>query len=355
MAKNLSVIHKILWPERASLFVIVGGAIGLSGDITSFFTSFISPFALAMIFGGAALVSGLLCFQRAMLVDARDEKAVDGVVHCAVCDALRFSLFALGAFFILMMVGQGQSATQTLAEKMGLIHEDITVIGKNVDQIGEDVSKINENVDGLSDITKSQKLVENPRSAEDYFRNAWIYSNIQRDQAKAFEVLDKMYRNHAPRKMDAAELYFNTGRQIKGREELMAQTLERAHESKDATLLVIAGRNAVSEEQSKPLYAEAVDMDPDLPFSYWDTQRFVQGANAAGMGPEAQKALLLEQAEGIEKFIERIASKPANYYFFLPQYQPDYEMVARQMLANTNKILETYEQMEQQKREIRRK
>jgi hypothetical protein len=342
------VITRILWPERASLFIIIGGAAGIVGDMANFFLEIISPLALIIIFGSVAAASTLLCFQRAMLVDAANEQDVEAVVHCGVCDAMRFGLFAAASFVVLLFVGQGQSATEKIAETLGLIHEDVK-------QISQDVSNINENVEQIGDVVQSQKIISNPKSAADFFTNAWIYSHIHRNPQKALDALDEMYKRFSPNKMDAAELYYNTARQIKGREELMATMEKYSEDQSDATLLVIAGRNATTSEESDRLYARAREMDPDQPFAYWDIMRFTATVSSTGIGPSEQKAMAQKQVADIENFVERIGKKPASHYFFLPQYQPDHEMVARQTQANMQKNVEAYEGMEKKMNELKQR
>ena len=92
MLPQASVIRRILWPKQASMFVIVGGAAGLMGDMTSFFAAFVSPVFLALLFLLVAISTAWLCFGKASRIDASDDQAVHRVVECGVCDALRFSL-----------------------------------------------------------------------------------------------------------------------------------------------------------------------------------------------------------------------------------------------------------------------
>ena len=231
MLPSASVLRRILWPKQASMFVIIGGAAGLIGDMTSFFASFISPPILAVLFLAAALATAWVCFNKAADVDVANASDVESVVECGACDALRFSLFAAVAFGLFMLIGQGQSATETVGEKLGLIQKDVAEISGNVRQ--------------LTDMTQSQRIRSNPKTAEDYFANAWIYSNLQRDQSKAHASLVEMYGRFGPRKLDAAELFFSTGRELKGRNELITQMAQIAEQRKDATLLVVwSGRTS---------------------------------------------------------------------------------------------------------------
>ena len=342
------IVRKILWPERASLFVIIGGAIGLAGDITSFFSEFVSPAILTAAFAAIAGVAALLCLQRAFLVNTADEAAVQKVVECRVCDIMRFSLFAVAAFMVLLLVGQDKSATETIASKLGLIHEDVR-------KIGDDVGQIKQGVNDLSDVTQSQKIIDDPETAADFFRNAWIYNNIHRDPAKAHQSLEDMYKKTAVGKMDAAELYFDTGRQIEGRNPVIEKMIAVGKDKKDPALLVVAARNFSDIQQGDNLLAEAQSIDPAFPFAYWDMQRFVTLASAAAPTPQEQMVLMERQITGAEKFIELIGDKPPTAYFFLPQYQPDHEALANQTLSSSRKTLESYQNSQKRLEDARKR
>ncbi|MCW5652385.1 hypothetical protein [Hydrogenophaga sp.] len=331
MLPSASVLRRILWPKQASMFVIIGGAAGLIGDMTSFFASFISPPILAVLFLAAALATAWVCFNKAADVDVANASAVESVVECGACDALRFSLFAAVAFGLFMLIGQGQSATETVGEKLGLIQKDVAEISGNVRQ--------------LTDMTQSQRIRSNPKTAEDYFANAWIYSNIQRDQSKAHASLVEMYGRFGPRKLDAAELFFSTGRELKGRNELITQMAQIAEQRKDATLLVVAARNAATDEDSARLNTRARELDPDLPFAWWDVQQMGRKTVRATPDPVAQSAMIQRQVDDLKVFLQRMGDQPAGRYFFLPQYQGDHEMLARQTLTNFESTLKTYERI----------
>ncbi len=118
---RIGIVRRIIWPAKASLFALIGGAVGLFGDLVNFFAEFLSANVLVIIFAVITAVAALLCFQRAFMVNAADDKAVDEVVQCAACDGFRFGLFATAAFILLMLVGQGQSATEAVGLQLGLI------------------------------------------------------------------------------------------------------------------------------------------------------------------------------------------------------------------------------------------
>src|SRR3546814_8514235 len=71
------------------------------------------------------------------MVNEGDPAAVEEVVQCAPCDAFRFGLFATAAFVLLMLIGQGQSATETVGRQLGLIQSDVTAIRGDVSDLHE--------------------------------------------------------------------------------------------------------------------------------------------------------------------------------------------------------------------------
>ncbi len=351
MRLSRSTVMKILWPERGSLFAIVGGAIGLSGDITSFFSEFLSPYYLLALFGVVALLTAMLCLQRASLAEVTKAESLDDVVRCGVCDAMRFALFSFAAFILLLLVGQGQTATETIGEKLGLIHADVQKVQEDVSAIREEVGAVGENVADIHSVIQSQKIIKDPKTAEEFFANAWSYSYVNRDSAKALESLEALYDKFSPKKMDAAELYYNSARPSYGRDELLAKMVAQGRNSDDATLIVVAARYAADEEESQRLYQMAKDMDPELPFAYWDIQRpSAAMGNPGNIDPEYRLGLVEKQVEGLEKFISLIANKPAGYYFYLPQYQGDFEMMARQNLSSNQTMLESLKKLQTMKR-----
>lgn len=336
MKLNLPLLHRLVWPEKPSLFVIIGGAVGMAGDMASFFTGVIDLPVLALIFGIIAVSCTLLCLQRAALLKTDSVEEVKAVVECRVCDGMRFGLFATLAFLALLILGQGKTMTETMGEQLGLISRD--------------VAQISSEVEGLSDITRSQKLVAKPSSAEDYFRNAWIYINMHRDPAKAFEAMTGLYKVHAPARLDAADLYYNAGRQVIGRDELLKRMEELGQERRDPSLLVIAARNASTPEETARLQAAARHIDADYPFAYWDIMAASAQMRRTGVEPSQQVAMLTQQVADIETFIRLMGAKPASAYFFLPQYQPDYEVTARQTLGSLQSTLESYRRMDEMRK-----
>ncbi len=336
MPTRRNVIGRILWPEKPSLFIIIGGAAGMVGDLANFFGDMVSPYYMVALFGVIAAIAMSMCLQRAFMVNADNKADVDAVVSCRACDAMRFGLFAFAAFILLVIVGQGQSATAVIGEKLGLIQKDVS-------EIKQDVGEIKQNVTSIAEVAQSGQIFSNPKSAEEFFANAWIYTNMRRDTASAYAAMQQMYSKFAPNKLDAAEMFFNSARGVKSRTELAAEAEALGKSIKDATLLVVAARNAPTAEEADRLYAEAANIDADQPFAYWDMQNPHSGITRASAGGSTERMIeaLQKQVDGQKKFIEKISAKPVGYYFFLPQYQGDFEMIARQSLSGLEANLET--------------
>ncbi len=324
-ASRIGIVKRILWPAKASLFALIGGAVGLFGDMVSFFADFLSAGTLTMVFAAITLIAALLCFQRAFMVSAADPAAVDEVVQCAPCDAFRFGLFATAAFLLLMLVGQGQSATEAVGRQLGLIRED--------------VSAIRSDVSDLHAMAQPQMIIKRPSSAADHFNNAWLYHTMQRNPAKAREEMQALYARYAPRKMDAAQLYLDTGSAVIGRADLVREMEALARKTGDATLLVAAARGADSHAAGDAMIAEARTLDAELPFAWWDMQR-IKPPMTRGTPAERLAALRADQAD-IDKFRSLYRGHPSTYFFFLPQYQGDLETIARQTSESLTQTIQT--------------
>ncbi|API59579.1 hypothetical protein BSL82_09840 [Tardibacter chloracetimidivorans] len=324
------LIKRILWPARASLFALIGGAVGLFGDLVSFFAEFLSAGMLVLIFAGITVAAALLCLQRAFMVNEGDPAAVEEVVQCAPCDAFRFGLFATAAFVLLMLIGQGQSATETVGRQLGLIQSDVTAIRSDVSDLHE--------------MAQPHMIIKRPASAADHFNNAWLYHTMQRNPAKAREEIRALYARHTPRKMDAAQLYLDAGSAVTGRAQLVEEMQALARKTGDATLLVAAARGAESFQAGDIMIAEARRMDPELPFVWWDMQR-IKPPRISGITPAERLKLLRVELADIEKFRSLYRAHPPTHFFFIPQYQGDLESLARQTSESLSQSVATFDDM----------
>jgi hypothetical protein len=305
---------KALFPERPSLFALFGGAVALFGDFASFLTGAITPPLLMVLFAVATAGAVFLCLRHSRTINIADEKAVENAGKCFVCDAFRFSLCAAAIFALMMIVGGGKTATESVGETLGLIKED-------VEQISDDVTAIRETTDSFA-------VIARPQNAADDFHNAWIYQNVRRDGAKAMDSLKALYGRGERGKMDSAELYFTVGRVTIARDDLIEEMRAIGRRNRDGAMLVVAARNAPDDAAAKELYEEARQIDPSLPFAWWDMQRPAQPPISGDIN--ASLAGFKEQKAQIDAFIERIDGRPAGAFFFLPQHQPDFDALARQ-------------------------
>ena len=88
-------------------------------------------------------------------------------------------------------------------------------------------------------------------------------------------------------------------------------------------------------------------IDPDLPFAYWDVGDFSRQFGGAGANGDAGKQLAHYRAvvAGHEKFLEVAARGPVARYFYRPQYQADYDDLARSQLQSARSMVESSEKM----------
>lgn len=332
-------LFRVVWPERGPLFVVVGGIVSLAGDFASFLGNIASPSILVWPAVGLAGLLAWFCLGQVgkVAADAAPE-AQEAAVQCRECDAFRVMLFASVGVVLLLLAGQGTTATERIGAQLGLIQQDVAVI--------------REDTTAIRDVTSSSELVRNPRSAADLFRNAWIYSYVRRDSNGAWAALQELYQRHTPNKLDAADLYFNTGRNHLTRDQLLAQMVEVGRSRRDAAMLVIAARNLESNDEAFALYDEARAIDPDMPFAYWDVARVQLMQITNGATSRDNLASARAAVAGHERFIEVSQRKPVASYFYLPQHQADFETLSRSQLESFRSNASTWERIVQQQDEM---
>lgn len=328
MNAHALLLKKLLWPERLGPSGLVGGAAGLMGDFGNFLSDAITPLMMLALFGATSAAFALLCIQRALLVPASDGPALDEVAHCAVCDGLRIALAGTLVFLALLIVGHGDSATEVIGKRLGLIQQEVHAVAQNVGDIHE--------------VVQPQMIIAQPHTPGERFNNAWVYMMMRRDPQKAWEAAQDLYAHGAPGKIDAAELYFNSGRQFVARDQLLQQMAQLGRADHDATLLVIAGRNTLDDRESDALYEEARRIDPALPLAWWDVQRHANRIGRFEGSVEAQRAALVRQREAMTSFLAKLDAVPPARYYFVPQYQPDYAVTVRQLLNTTAQTVQIY-------------
>jgi hypothetical protein len=316
---NFVTLWRVIWPERGPLFVVVGGIVSLAGDFASFLGNIASPQILVWPAVGLAGLLSWFCLGQVSKVPAGAEAAAqEQAIQCRECDAFRVMLFASVGVVLLLLAGQGTTATERIGAQLGLIQQS--------------VANIEEDTTAIRDVTSSGELVRNPRSADDFFRNAWIHNMIHRDADEAWASIQELYRRHTPNKMDAAELYINAGRSYLPREQLLAQMIEIGRERRDASMLVVAARNVDANDQARALYAEALALDPELPFAHWDPMRVQLVATDPTANAEQHLAQYQGVVAGLQSFLDVSSRKPVASYFYIPQHQADYETLVRGQL-----------------------
>lgn len=325
---------RVFWPEDGTRFAAIGGFVGLASDFASFLGNLGSP---KWLFWPALLGVALLlvvCWRRVFDTRATDTPdKLKAAIDCTPCTVFRVLLFACIGIGLLLVAGQGATATERLGTQLGLIQQDVTVVK-------QDTMAIREDVGAMRAMGAANALVDNPSTAEDWFHNAWVHTNIRNDTASAWKHLQVLYERFAPNKLDAAELYLNVGKNSLPRDALLAQMVDIGRKRKDAAMLVIAGRNADTDEAAFTLYDEARAIDADMPFAYWDlgrTQLLMWSANQPTFTLGGRAPYMRQEMERLEEFLSVAGRKPVARYFFQPRYQADYEQVARQHLETLRK------------------
>lgn len=324
-------LFRVVWPERGPLFVVVGGIVSLAGDFASFLGNIASPSILVWPAVGLAGLLAWFCLGQVgkVAADAAPETQ-EAAVQCRECDAFRVMLFASVGVVLLLLAGQGTTATERIGAQLGLIQQD--------------VAAIREDTGAIRDVTASSELVRNPRTAADHFRNAWIHNMVRRDPQGAWDSIQALYRNHTPNKLDAADLYFNAGRTYATREQLLNQMIEIGRDRRDASMLVMAARNVDTNDQALALMSEARAIDPELPFAYWDPFRVQLMGLVPGGTPEQNLEQARRALNGSETFLEVAGRKPVASYYFLPQHAPDMETFVRSQVDTQRGTVRNWEQ-----------
>ena len=331
---NLGTLWRVVWPERGPLFVVVGGIVSLAGDFASFLGNIASPQLLVWPAVGLAGLLSWFCLGQVSKVPAGAEAAAqEQAIQCRECDAFRVMLFASVGVGLLLLAGQGETATERFGRQLGVIQDTVTDIAEDTDVIRDNLS--------------STELMRNPRTSADYFRNAWIYNMVRRDAQGSWDSIQALYQRHTPNKLDAAELYFNVGRSFLTREQLLEQMISIGRERRDASMLAMAARNVDSNDQAYALLEEARAIDPDLPFAYWDPFRtqfisLVPGGSHQQQYEQAQRTL-----QGAETFMEVARRKPVASYYFLPQHAPDMESFVSGQMETYRASVRNWEQVAQ--------
>lgn len=314
MTRKMPYLLRVALPEQPTVFGVIGAGAGLVGDFANFLSAQITAGLLLTLFGLAAAAAAAFCFMKAMRQPDKTEAGAIAIGKCLPCDAFRAAVVAAIIYGVLMLIGGGQSATESIGETLGLIKKD-------VEAISEDVSAIRETTDAFA-------IIARPANAAEDFHNAWIYQNARRDSAKALEAVKALYARGEKGRMDSADLYFTAGRNVIARDALIEEMAAIGRRNRDAAMFVIAARNAPDEAQASALYEEARRIDPDLPFAWWDVMRQRQPVVSGDLN--ASLAQFREQKAEIDAFIERIDGQPAGAFFYMPQHQPDFEALARQ-------------------------
>lgn len=314
------------------MFVVVGGVVSLAGDFASFLGNIASPQLLVWpAVGLAGLLSWFCLGQVGKLAADAPAETQEAAIQCRECDAFRVMLFASVGVVLLLLAGQGTTATERIGTQLGLIQRD--------------VSAIREDTTAIRDVTSSSELVRNPRTEADFFRNAWISQMVRRDAQGSWDSIQALYRGHTPNKLDAADLYFNAGRSFLTREQLIAQMIQVGRDRRDASMLVMAARNVDTNEQAFALMDEARAIDPDLPLAYWDPMRVQFIGLVPGGTPEQNLEQSRRALAGSERFLEIAARKPIAGYYFQPQYAPDMESFVRSQIDTHRGAVQNWEQV----------
>lgn len=318
-------LGRIVIPRQEPFTAVLGAGVGLAGDLANFVTEVIKAPYLLTIFGILTVALGALCLKKARrnLTDGADD--MDAAAKCRECDSLRISLYATLAFGILMLIGQGDSATARIGQQLGLIQADVA---------------------DVREAMSSGIPVKNPRTAEELFGNAYIYFHSRRDAATALETLEKLYRDHNPKKLDAADLYHQVLATTLSPGQVDARMIAKGEALSDPGFFVLLARKHNADPEKSEAYRQQAEaLDPTYAYALWDPMGTAIGAGPRIGDTAGAQAYFSRQIERIDAFIARIQADPPSRYFFVPQYQVGGLEQARTMRAIYLQSLESNQQL----------
>lgn len=303
MASNLEklrfgLFRRVLIPSGKPVGETIGAGIGVVGDLGNFITETLKAPYLLTLFGAATILFAALCLKKASVSDTAEPGEAGDFTACRECQGLRISFYATIAFGILMLIGQGESASERIGTSLGLIQRDVADIRKAME---------------------SNILIDDPVEAEEFYHNAYLQLRSSNEPKAAAASLDEMYKRHSPNKMDAAELYWETHMAQVSASELVSRMVELGRSKRDAHLIVVAARHESNGEARQKLMAEARTIDPQNPFGYWDwwiaNQEVIEGG-------DMQKLLQVyrRQLTGMDAALPLLESKPVGHFYFRPQH-----------------------------------
>lgn len=329
---DLSTAHRIFWPQNSARFIAVGAFVSLAVDFASFLGSFGLPRWFIWLSLLAMILALILCWRNTLIAkkgNTQDNNPKN--LDCFSCNTFRVLFFVSIGLTLLMIAGQGGSASERIISELGLIKEDVTVVR-----------------DSLS----ANELIDDPSSAQEMFHNAWVWAYVRRNDKESWKALQQLYSKYSPNKLDAAELYRSVGSAELGSREIDSKMIDIGRKRKDSAMLVVAARNTPKIEDAFALYAEAKGIDPEMPFAYWDVGR----ADLLAYGSINADSLydnryIKIEVDNLEKFIEVAERNPPSKYFYMPRYQGDFEGLARSRLEMSRQQIVSREKAERMRQE----
>lgn len=301
------LLFRLITPKNWTMSAVVGGSAAVAGDLIGFFSNLASPFWLVGVFGAALALFAVLCIRKALAVDGKPEPEVEAVVECRECDGFRFSLFGTGVFLVLALLGQGETVSERIARQLN-------VIDVNTRATRDDVAIMREAM-------SSAIPIEDPDSAEAFYANAYIYLFHRQDAAAAREALVTLYQRFNPKKLDAADLYYQAAQQAVSPQEAETEMLALGERLGDPSFAIILARYQMDLARAETLRETALAIDPEHPYAIWDPSRAAVGEGSDLADPAGSAAYAEERVRRIDAFLQRAQARPTSDFYFNPQGQ----------------------------------
>ncbi|TPE58463.1 hypothetical protein FJQ54_15415 [Sandaracinobacter neustonicus] len=333
MARQAKLLWQVVRPGQKPVSEAIAGSVGVAGDLANMVTDSVQAWMLAALFAGGAAVALYFCLKQVQPAAVAEGPDLDEKIKCLPCDIGHFMTLSAAVFSILWMIGGGGSGIEAIGQRLGVIEQKLDVVAEDVGDI-RDASQIN-------------IPIKRPKTAADHYHNAFLFHQLRGDSQTAWTEAQAMYAGTAPRKLDAAQLYYDVASAALGQAQALAKLRELAASTGDPSLTVVLARAETDPARRQEIVAGLQAQAPDYPFSWWDPMR-PEAASAPGFSRRDIQQVadkLDSQIAGLVKFRELYGAQPASHWFFRPNFQGNLVDMAGQMETSLKGTRGTYDQI----------
>ncbi|MGQ5702308.1 hypothetical protein ACUJ46_09695 [Sandaracinobacteroides sp. A072] len=332
MARQARLLWQVVKPGQKPVSEAIAGSVGVAGDLANMVTDSVEAWLLAALFAGGTVVALFFCLRQVAPASAAGPD-MDERMKCLPCDIGHFMALSAVVFSLLWMIGGGNSGIEAIGQRLGLIEQRVEIIQQDVGD--------------LRDAANMQIPISRPKTAADHFHNAFLHHQFRNDSKAAWESAQAIYAGAAPRRLDAAQIFYDAGSAAIGQTETLVRMQAIADGLKDPSLLVIMARAEPDGSRKQALVDRLRGEAPDYPFSWWDPMRPETLKSSGFTKTDIRKtaAELDGQIERLRKFRTLYAARPASEWFFRPNFQGNLVDVAGSMETSLTATRRNYDQI----------